>query len=201
MIRLPHLLRRLPAFAGALVLTALLSACVLSSVEPLVTDDEAVTPLPAVSILHGYNDDPAGYIPSGETPVTLRLDGKVYASDDGELKVRLIPLDEPDTYLMAAGGENGTVYGVARYADHVLDLKVVLGSNVDEAVAAAGLPGLVVEEGGIVVANRADLDAAVALIRSGKIEAGAVVYYVADGPGGTPPALLARDGAILKPKG
>lgn len=177
----------------------MLSACTLSSVELLVTDDESATPLPANSVLYAYKEDSAGLVRADDGPLLMSLNGKVYGNEEAALSVRFVPLDLADTYLLAATAEDGTIYGVAHYANSILDVKIVLGDNVEEAVTAAGLTGASVKDGGIIVTNRTDLNAAIALILDGKLEAKGIPYFVADGPDAKPPATIVRDGDMLKP--
>lgn len=194
-------MNRLLALCGAFALTALLAACTISSTDLLISDDEAATPLPASFMMFSYRDDPEGFRIAPDTPpAPLTQNGKAYATADNELSVRFVPLDAADTYLMAATQKDGSVYGVAHYANNILEMHVIISGDVEKLIAEAGLPDATVKDDGIAVTTRAGLDAAIALLRSGKIDAGPLVAYIGEPGDSEAPELLIRDGDVLKPK-
>lgn len=193
-------MNRLLALLGSLLLTAMLSACVIASVDPLVTDDEATTPLPAHAVFFGYKASPEGYSLSSDAPNALDLDGTVYRAANGELVLRLVSIaGEADTYLLAATGDDSTIYGLAHYSDGLLDLKAMLGDDAEAVLKAAAIPGLTFGNEATMVTSRAAVDAAIALFRDGSLQGDSAVFFVGDNEAATPPANLVREGGMLRP--
>lgn len=197
MIDLPRLFR----VTLALGLAALLSACTIISDELLVSDAEVVTPLPAKPFLFGYDQENDGdpHLLTSDGPLTMTLEAGAYIASDGTLSARFVPLDEPDTYLLAATGDGSTTYAVAHYADSILELRVVLGSDAKLAFEAADLPGLTIDGAGYKVPDRAVLDDAIALVRSGTFDVASLVFFIADNKDATAPPSLIRDGNRMRP--
>jgi hypothetical protein len=185
----------------AVVLAALLSACTLISDELLVSDAEVVTPLPAKPFLFGYDQDGPGepYRLTGDGPLTMTLETGAYIASDGTLSARFVPLDEPDTYLLAATGNGSTTYAVARYADSILELRVMLGNGAKAAFETADLPGVTIDGEGYKVPNRDVLDQAVAMVRGGTFEVISLVFFIADNKDAAAPRSIIQDGNRMKP--
>jgi hypothetical protein len=191
-------LRRVAANLFAIGATAaLLSACTLSSATNLVDPAEAVTPLPANFAMTSYSDDD-GLTKGDDAPATFALADKGYAASDGSLTVYFVPLaDSTDSYLAAVASADGVIYGVARIRGDIMELAVVYSedasaqlANAGEALPSGATPG---EDsgGGIIVADRAALDAMIALHRAGKVKLTALVSWVGASEA---PATLKRDG-------
>lgn len=197
MIDLPRLLR----VTMALGLAALLSACTIISDDLLISDAEVVTPLPAKPFLFGYEQEAPGepYLLSADGPLTMTLQGNAYLASDGTLSARFVPLDEPDTYLLAASGEGSTTYAVARYADSILELQVMLGSDAKAAFEAADLPGVTINGEGYKVPDRAMLDEAIALVRGGTFEVVSLVLFISDNEDAAAPRSIVHDGNRMRP--
>jgi hypothetical protein len=200
----------IPAFwrrAAMAVLTisfaALLSGCVLSSKTVLVPADEAVELLPASFTFVTYKEDKAGgYIKTEDPPGTFALAAgtKTYADDKGEMTVYFTP--RPDgTHLInivSKAGEEGAMYGIARYKDGILELRMIFSANPETELQAAGIPmpgGTTVSEGAVTVVDRAGLDAILELMAKGIITTSPLIAWAGDG---TPPATIVKDGDWYK---
>lgn len=188
----------------ALGLMVLLSGCVLSSKSALVPIDEAVALLPANLSFVTYKDGENGtFQKSGDQPGGLALvpGTKTYADPAGEMTAYFVPRDD-GTYLInvlskGSGGE-GVMYGVARYKDGILELRMVFaGKPVDElAAAGVALPaGATAEDSGIVVADRAGLEAVVELMAKGTLSTGPLIAWAGEGPA---PDTIVKDGDWYK---
>jgi hypothetical protein len=90
------------------------------------------------------------------------------------------------------------MYGVARIKDDILELRMVLGGNPTEELAAAGAAvpaGVTIEEGAITASDRAGLEAILELMANGTIKAEPLISYVGTG---MPPATIVADGDWYK---
>lgn len=192
--------RALASVAAIVGLATLLSACVLSSKENLVGSEETVTPLPASFAFFTYTEKPEGFVRTEEAGQFYALDGKAYVGSDKTMTVHFAPLGTDDTYLMAAVGADGTLYGTARLFDSgVLEIRMVFGEGLEAALEAAAAPpdvaaAITVADGGIEVASRAALDFVIALITENKLPTAPLIAYVAATADSPTPASISRDG-------
>lgn len=177
----------------SLAAATLLAGCVIISDEMLVTEDEAVTPLPASFAMASYEEDGAGFKRTAETPMTFSLSGKGYAASSGDMTAYFAALHD-NTFLVAMDSDDGIMYGVATYADNVLEMDVILSDEKDEYPHADALPGVDITDDGMHVADRAALDSVIALQQSGELAMTPVVSYVAASIDAAFPATLTRDG-------
>jgi hypothetical protein len=192
--------RRTAANLAALgLVAALLSACTLSSKTNLIGPAEAVQPLPASFAMVSYQEgkDAPDTFTRSEEPAPFTLKDNAYVIADNSMTAYFVPTDAADTYLVAMVATDGTMYGVARLRDGLMEMAVIYGEDAGAQFAATGTsvpPGVMVSEevgGGVLVNDRAALDAMVALHRAGTIKLGTIVAWV--GPGEAP-ATLKRDG-------
>lgn len=189
MYRLANLIRGGLGLLATIALAALLSGCILSSDDLLVSEGEAATPLPGPFAMVRYEEDGAGYKRSDEGPPgEFALEGKGYVSSDGAMTAYFVPL-ETDTYLVALSSPDGNMYGFATYRDNVLDLDIVLG-DVEGNADLKAIPSVEIADGGVKLTDRAALDAVVALHQEGKLEMVPVIAYIgADASADFPPKL------------
>jgi len=193
MYRLATLIRGRLSLLAAIALAVLLSGCVLSSDELLVSDGEAVTPLPGPFAMAVYEEDGAGYKRNDEDPPgEFTLDGKGYVSSDGTMTAYFVPL-ETNTYLVALSSPDGNMYGFATYRDNVLDLDIVLG-DIEGNADLKAIPGVEIADGGVKLTDRAALDAVVALHQEGKLEMAPVIGYIGADANADFPAKLTPNG-------
>lgn len=180
-------------------LAVLLAACTLSSKQNLITDGEAVTPLPPSFAFFTYNDKPDGFVRADEAGQVFTLAGKGYTSADKTMSAYFVPL-EGDTYLLAATAADSSLYGIARLFDTgVLEIRMVFDTGLEEALAAAAAPAEItaaikVVEGGIEVTSREALDFVIALIAEGKLPTAPLIAYIGETPDSPTPASITRDG-------
>ena len=186
---------------GALAM--LLSACMLTSEKDLIADTGTATPLPASFTMHTYSDKEGAFAPSEEAGTVFRLAGQGYVSGDDAMTVHFAPLDD-GRYLMSVGSADGVLYGIARFADNILEIRMIFATEPDAAIDAArsgaspdAIAGLTVAEGGVTVTNRAALDFVVGLMASGELATAPLVAFVAEG-GTERPATIAVDGDWYK---
>lgn len=188
--------------AAAVAVAGLLAACTIRSKDVLITDAEALTPLPQTLFVTGYSQDTGPtepFLPNADQPpLELRLDGKAYVGQGESLAVRFAPLDQPDTYLLAATSPEDTTYGIAHYANSILEVRAVFNSDVREAITAAALPGTDIGNDGVMVADRATLDAVIKMVREGTFEVLALGFYVTETADAPKPKSLVREGEHLK---
>jgi hypothetical protein len=196
--------RRAAALAVSLGFAALLSGCLVMSETPLVPESEAVNIMPDTFKFVTY---------SGSGPYTMSEDqsgggefikapdSPVWANAAGEMKVYFVPRAD-GSYLVniisSSQGETGVMYGIARIKDDILELRMVLGGNPTEELAAAGVAvpaGVTIEEGAITAGDRAGLEAVLELMANGTIKADPLISYVGTG---TPPATIVADGDWYK---
>lgn len=176
-------------------LAALLSACTLTSETLLVTPDEAVQPLSTGFAMTGYKDEDGAITKGEDAPVTFALARGGYLASDDSFTVYFLPTELADTFVLALAGADGATYGIARLRDNILEVAVLFDEDPAEQAAAAGvaLPaGVTVDDGGMMVTDRATLDAVIALVREGKLKLSSFVSWV--GPAESAPAALKRDG-------
>ena len=195
--------RRAAATILTIGLVVLLSGCVLSSKTILVPVDEAVELLPASFTFVTYKDDKAGgFIKSDDGPSGFALVAgtKTYADAKGEMTVYFVP--RPDgTHLInvvSKGGEEGAMYGIARYKDGILELRMIFAGNPEADLQAAGVTmptGTSVTEGGVIVTDRAGLEAVLELMAKGTITTAPLIAWAGEG---TPPATIVTDGDWYK---
>jgi len=180
-------------------LVALLAACTLSSGQNLISDDEAVTPLPASFAFFPYDDKPDGLVRAEGAAEVFTLDGKAYVSADKSMWAHFVPL-AGDGYLLVATAAEGSLYGVARlFETGVVEVRMLFDAGLEPALAAAAAPAAVtsavkVVDGGIEVTSREALDFLIALIDSGGLPTTPLIGYVAETPASPTPALITRDG-------
>lgn len=196
--------RRAAVTLLTLSLAVLLSGCVLSSKTVLVPADEAVELLPASFTFVTYKDDKAGgFVKSDDGPSGFALvaGSKTYADPKEEMVVYFTP--RPDgTHLISvvskASGEEGAMYGIARYKDGILELRMIFAANPAAELEAAGVAmpaGTTVTEGGVTVIDRAGLEAILELMAKGTITTSPLIAWAGDG---TPPATIVKDGDWYK---
>jgi hypothetical protein len=201
-------LRRAAANVLAIgALTALLAACTLSS-ETLLVDpaSEAAEPLAATFKMTSYAEaegQPGVYTKGDDAPAPFALKDKGYVADDGSMTAYFVPTAAaPDTYLLALGTAETAMYGVARIRGDIMELAVIYGEDAGAQLTAAGeaVPaGVTIDSeagGGVILANRAALDAMIALHIAGKAKLGSLVVWVG---AGDPPATLKAEGVWYVP--
>jgi hypothetical protein len=195
--------QRAARIAAAFALTAALAGCIIASEKVLVTPDEGVTPLPAKVYLFGYNDDKAGgFARAEDPPMLLSLDNKTYKSADGTLNVQFLPSDKPDTYVLAVGGPDGGVYGMATLKDSLLQVDVILAdpdvATIIKAENAPVLADVKIDEsagGGMSLTSREQLDYVLQMVRDGKLKLSGMVMFAAESDTATVPAKISPDGS------
>jgi hypothetical protein len=192
MYRLANIARHGLRLLAVAALSIVLAGCVINSAEVLVSEGDMVTPLPDTFVLVPYNEGADGYAPADQEVMDFALEGKTYKAGDGSFTAYFEPLDD-GTYLIANKAADGVVYGFATYTDNVLEIDVVLGAGAGNP-DVQGIPGVEVTEGGMVVADRAALDAVIALYQAGKIEMDPMVSYISADPNADFPSTLTRNG-------
>lgn len=190
-------LRSAIRLAALSVAAVSLAGCMIVSDAPLVPESEGAQPLPATAYLLGYNGKDGVYEKGTDAPLPFTLTGNTYVSADGSIKVIFAPIADGE-YLLALDGSDGSMYGTATLRDHILTANMIIGNPdvADIVKADPALAGASVEEGGIKVSSRAELDRVVAMSHEGKLQLGGLVLYVlesADASGA--PAKLVSDGA------
>lgn len=188
--------RRAATMLAAGAVAILLSGCVVTSTETLVTPDEAETDvLPATFTMTTYNEKDGVFVKSEEAPGEFTLKDGGYVAPDGSLTAYFIGIEHPDYYLLATVASDGAMYGAAAIGgDGIMEIRMVIEG--DPATFAADLPATItIEGGGILVASREDLEAVFRAIASGKLPTTPLVAYVGTG---TPPATIVKDGSWYK---
>lgn len=187
--------RRAAANLLAVGATALLfSACMLTSETNLVAPTETVEPIAGGFSMVSYNEETGVLTKSAEAPADFSFKDGGYASSDGALTAYFVPTDVADTYLVAIGSTDGAIYAVARYRGDIMEINLIFGEDPAGQLANAGVTvpaGATIAEGGIVVADRAALDAVIALVIEGKLALSPLVAWVGSGEA---PATLKREG-------
>jgi hypothetical protein len=135
------------------------------------------------------------------------LTGNSYASADGSMTLRFVPLDQPETYLLAMVAADGSIYGTAVFRNSILTANVILSDadpaaliDAEKASGADGgaLAGAAVEDGGLVLTSRPALDHVIKMTRDGKLKLGGLVMVVDERADATVPATLVPDGDFWK---
>ncbi len=197
--------RRTLAGLWMIALAALLSGCVLSSEAVLVNPEDAVALPPENFPFVTYKDAKDGnYTRSDDQPGGgfARVAGtNTWADPKGDMTIYFVP--RPDgTYLLSivrkTADEQGALYGIARYSDNILELRMIFSGDPAAELSAAGavLPaGARIEQGGVVVTDRDGLETILELIASGSLSTAPLVAWVGSGAA---PATLAKDGDWYK---
>lgn len=183
---------RAAANAVALGLAAvLLSACMITSTTNLIPESEAVTPLPDSFAMTSYTmaEGATDYTRSEDAPGAFTRTGNTYGDAEASMNVLFAPL-EGSTYLIDVTADDGTMYGVARIDGGIMEIRMILMSD-PATVLSAPPANTTIADGGIVVADRAALDAIIALVRDGTLETGPLVSWIGPDPA---PAKLIPEG-------
>jgi hypothetical protein len=187
--------RRAAGFVVLGMASLLLAGCMLTSTENLVGEDETVQVLPATFTLQTYNEAADGsFSTSEEAGGLFTLTGKGYTDDGESMTIYLVPLGE-DKYLVDVVAADGTMYGVARLKDGIVELRMVFSGDPATELGASVPAGVTVADGGIAVADRAALDTVITLIDEGKLGTSLLIAWVGEGEA---PALIVRDGDWYK---
>ncbi len=194
------LAQRLAGFLALGALALVISACVITSEANLVADGEGATPLPAAFYLFAYGDREGTIIPIADGAMAFTLeDRNLYVSADGSMKAAFVPLgDDGQTFLLSIAGSGGLTYGLARYADNIMEIRMVLDGDAAAELQAAGTAAVPIEDGEIRVADRATLDLVIGLVAEGKLTTAVILAYVAESADATVPPTIVRDGAWYK---
>lgn len=192
--------QRLAGFFALGALALVLSACMITSETNLVGDGESAAPLPAAFHFFTYTDKEGTIARTEDAPMIFTLgDGNLYADAAGSMKVAFVPLgDDGQTYLLSIAASDGSMYGLARYADNIMEIRMILGGDVAAELQAAGATAVPVEEGSIAVADRATLDLVIGLIAEGKLTTAPLLGYVGESADATVPATIAKEGDWYK---
>jgi hypothetical protein len=166
----------------------LLTGCMLTSTETLVSEDETVQVLPETFTLHTYNEADGKFSISEEDGGVYTLTGKGYADEGGSMTVFLVPLGE-DKYLLHLVAADGSMYGIARIKGEIVELRLVFSGD-PAAELGASPAGVTVADGGIMVTDRAALDAMIKLIDEGKLSTSPLIAWIGEGAA---PAVIVRD--------
>lgn len=185
--------------AAAMVMAALLlSGCTITSETNLVTPGEAVAVLPPSFEMVSYNETGGTFSPTADGRMGYTLSGTGYVDTENTLTAYFVPQGE-DRYLLAFAAADGALYGLGRLKDGILEISAVFAGDPEAEAAALGEPlpeGVVFADGGVMVADRAGLDAVVALVADGTFTTSTLIAWVG---GGTPPATITRDGDWYRP--
>jgi hypothetical protein len=195
-----RLVLRLLALCGLVVA---LAGCTIVSRTPLLSEADIVTPLPDRLQLVAYDPDTLklGVDDTDE----LTRDGDMYLSAKGyRLRFAGQP-DEEGRYLVEVTGtkdndEEGYMYGLARFADNLLGIEMVLPEDIDTVLAEHAELGLKAGNDGLAVTTRQQLDALIAMARTGELKLLGFVYFASDTGGAKAPAALERDGDWYRAK-
>jgi hypothetical protein len=197
-------LRRAVTAAAALAVAALLSGCVIASKDPIVPASEAVAAfgdnLPFISY-----EGTGPYTKSTDATFggfAKAADSNVYADPTGALKVTFVPHGE-GKYLLAVdsksdSGEVGHLYGIALVKNDIMATYIILGTDPGPQLEAAGVAvpaGATIDGGGVMVTDRASLDAVIDLLDKGTIKTDPLISYVGSGEA---PATIVADGDWYK---
>jgi hypothetical protein len=184
------LCRSAASIAALGLATVLLAGCMITSATNLVSPGEAATPLPASFSMTTFAYEDGTYLRSDEEPAAYTLNGSFYADDAESIQATFVPL-EGTQYLVALAGEDSTIYGVARIANDVMEIRMLLSGDI-----ATDLPsppaGIEIIDGGITVTDRAGLDAAIALVRDGTIATDPLLAWI--GTAEAPATLFPENG-------
>jgi hypothetical protein len=194
------LVRRIASFLALGVLSLLLSACMVTSEANLLADGEAAAVLPATFHFFTYNDKEGTYARTEDPAMAFTQGaGSAYADAEGSMKVSFVPLgDDGRTYLLSVAASDGSMYGLARLADNIMEIRMILGNDVAAELQAAGAGNVTTSEGAIEVSDRATLDLVIGLIAEGKLTTAPLLAYVGDSADAPVPATLVKDGDWYK---
>lgn len=189
----------LARIVGAIALLVLLAGCVINGPPDLVSEGEAVTPLPDFTF-YPYSQRDGAFVLSEDDPMPFAVRGNHYDAGDGKMVVRFVPL-EGDTYTLVVSGEDKeAIYGLATIDGSVLSLRVLLDSGLSQAmldglddVPANITSDMKVDGGGILITRRDTLDFAIGALRTGAIPASPLVGWIGIGDA-KPPARIVADG-------
>jgi hypothetical protein len=194
------LVRRIASFLALGVLPLVLSACMVTSEANLVADGEAAAVLPATFHFFTYNDRDGTYARTEDPAMAYTQGaGNAYADAEGSMSVSFVPFgNDGRTYLLSVAAADGSMYGLARFADNIMEIRMILGNDVGAELQAAGAGNLATAEGAIEVSDRATLDLVIGLIAQGKLTTAPLLAYVGDSADAPVPATLVKDGDWYK---
>lgn len=193
--------------AAAVLLTGLailLSGCVLGSATPLVPTDEAVELLPAGFTFVTYSEKDGAFARSSDQPpggFAQVAGSRTYADPAGEMTVYFVPRADGSHLLNVVGKSaegGGVMYGIARYRDGIMELRMIFAADPAAELAAAGLAtpaGVTIAEKAVTVIDRPGLEAIIELMAKGTITTSPLIAWAGTGE---PPATIVRDGDWYK---
>ena len=187
--------RRAAGFLALGIASLLLTGCMLTSTDNLIGEAETVQVLPATFTLQTYNEAADGsFSTSEEAGGVFTLTGKGYTDDGESMTIYLVPLGE-DKYLVDLVAADGTMYGIARIKNGIVELRMVFSGDPPTELGTSLPVGVTVADGGVMVTDRAALDAIIMLIDEGKLSTSPLIAWVGEGEA---PALIVRDGDWYK---
>lgn len=183
--------------AAIATLALLVTGCTILSRTPLLSGADLVTPLPDRLQLAAYDPDTLK-LGVDDTDELVR-DGDAYMSEKGYRLRFSGPPDAKSRYLVEVTptkdtDEEGYMYGLARYADNLLGIEIVLPEDIDTVLANHAELGLKAGNDGLEVSTREQLDALIAMARTGELKLLGFVYFASDTEGAVAPAELVREG-------
>ena len=190
--------RRAASLVAAGALALLLAGCVVSSETSLISPDEAEAVLPPSFTMITYarenKDAPFVRDDDGEPGVfTLRDGGYVVA--DNSMTAYFIGMDDPNYYLLMTVASDGAMYGAAAIGiEGIMEIRMVLSGD-PSATASSLSASAKVSDSGVIIDNRADVDALFKLISNGTLATEPLLAYVGEGEA---PATLVKDGNWYK---
>ena len=213
-----RLIRTCLTAATALSIGLLLAACTITSEKQLLTTAEAAAPLPDRFVFYPYEPGPDGYVRSNDAPVTFVHEGSDYLARDipdakGPMDIRFVALGD-NAFLLAAiiAGDEGVVYGFARYANSVLSIALSPGKASTAALArerrgampkaGKALDAISVNQATdeIAVSSRAALDYLSGMYLAGRLpmEEPSVAFIAEDPKAPTPSRLVASESGWVR---
>ncbi len=191
-------MRHIARIIAIATLAIMLAGCTIVSKSPLLATSEIVTPLPDRLYLLPY--DPDTLTLGNEEVRELVLDGDAYVAQDG-FRLRFAgEADAEGRYVVEVAPitdaeSEGYMYGLARFADGLLGVQILLPEDVETVLERHPELDLRVSRSeGVEVKSRSDLDALIAMARSGELKLLGLVYSASDTAGAVAPAELVRDG-------
>ena len=194
--------RPLMALAAAVMVAIVLAGCAIGSAKLLISEDEAITPLPAKFTLFDYSSE-GERRERAETAFGVELAGNVYSAQiagiPSELDFRFAPIEgTQDSYLIAIEMEDAFLYGIARYSSAVLEVKVFLPPDdarrlITEEIAEPG------GDNGAIISTRPALDRAIGMALRGEIVLYDLPFFLSENPEIQPPPALVRQNGALVP--
>lgn len=193
-------------FALVAVLGIGLAGCVIASKTQLLPESEAVDLLPASFFAFGYNNDGDGKKVAEDAPLEFAQSGHSYVSSDKSMSLLFAPVaGVADTYLMAAVGTDGSIYGIARYRGGFLAIDMILKDadpsgaiEAEKAAGASALANVTVADGGITTEDRAALDQLVRMHLEGRLPMDTLVAWIGEGADAPRPDRIVPDGDFWK---